>query len=365
MTLRHGFTTGTAAAAAAKAATLHLLTGRAVSEVDVPLPLGGSPLGGGPPGGRMTVAILESRMDGDGVLAAVVKDGGDDPDVTHRAVIRARVCRTSGMDISLLGGAGVGVVTRPGLPVAVGEPAINPAPRMQIRQAISEAMDRPHGLDVEIRVDRGEELARKTFNPRLGIVGGISILGTRGTVKPFSNAAYQATIRQCLDVMDACGVTRPCLTTGGRSERFLRQARPGTPDTACVQVADFFFYSMREVGRRGFSSVQWGVFFGKLVKQAQGHRYTHARSADLDLGILADWCAQCGFAPHICREVAAANTAMQVLELLAPLPQAPVLFSLLTGRARGFAQEFSGRAIRVDYLLFDFSGQILADTEAA
>jgi cobalt-precorrin-5B (C1)-methyltransferase len=359
MSLRHGFTTGTAAAAAAKAATLRLFGEAPVASVDVPLPMGG----------RLTVPILDSRVEGDGILAAVVKDGGDDPDVTHRAVIRARVCPAPGPDLILRGGAGVGVVTRPGLPVAVGEPAINPVPRVQIRQAVAEALAvfgrEAGGLEVEIRVDQGEELAQKTFNPRLGIVGGISILGTRGTVKPFSNAAYQATIRQCLDVMHACGVARPCLTTGGRSERFLRQARPATPDTACAQVADFFFYAMREVGRRGFEAVQWGVFFGKLIKQAQGHRYTHAHGATLDLGILADWCAQCGFAPHVCREVAAANTAMQVLDLLTPLPQAPALFSLLTARARGFAQEFCGRAIRVDYLLFDFSGQILADTEAA
>jgi cobalt-precorrin-5B (C1)-methyltransferase len=363
MTLRHGFTTGTAAAAAAKAATLHLLTGHAQDCVDVPLPVGH----------RMTITILESRVDAEGIMAAVVKDGGDDPDVTHRAVIRARVHRSAGDGVTLRGGSGVGVVTRPGLPVAVGMPAINPVPRQQITLAVTEAManaavcgmNEKVGLEVEIRVDHGEELARKTFNPRLGIVGGISILGTRGTVKPFSNAAYQATICQCLDVMQACGVTVPCLTTGGRSERFLRQARPQTPETACVQVADFFSYSMKEVGRRGFDSVLWGVFFGKLVKQAQGHRYTHARSAELDLTILADWCAECGFDRHVCQEVAGGNTAMQALELLAPLPQSATLFALLTDKAAAAARLFCGREIGVDYMLFDFSGQVLHQTSEA
>jgi cobalt-precorrin-5B (C1)-methyltransferase len=356
MTLRHGFTTGTAAAAAAKAAALHLCTGQAQASVDVPLPVGE----------RMTIRILESRPEGDGILAAVVKDAGDDPDVTHRAVIRALVRRAKTSGITLRGGPGVGTVTRPGLPVSVGLPAINPVPRQQITQAVTEAMDKQEGLEVEIRVDRGEELAQKTFNPRLGIVGGISILGTRGTVKPFSNAAYQATIRQCLDVMQACGVRTPCLTTGGRSERFLRQARPQTQETACVQVADFFSFSMREVGRRGFDSVLWGVFFGKLVKQAQGHRYTHARSSELDLTILATWCAQCGFTPQICQEVAGANTAMQVLELLKPLPETSILFALLTEKAAASARLFCGGEVRVGYLLFDFSGQILhATTEAA
>jgi cobalt-precorrin-5B (C1)-methyltransferase len=353
MTLRHGFTTGTAAAAAAKAAALHLREGRAPDAVDVPLPMGG----------RMTVAVLETRPEKDGVLAAVVKDGGDDPDATHGAVIRAFVRPVGGPGIVLHGGQGVGLVTRPGLPVAVGEAAINPAPREQIRQAVAEAG--LHGADVEIRVDRGEEIARKTFNPRLGIVGGISILGTRGTVKPFSNAAYQATIRQCLDVMAACGVERPCLTTGGRSERFLRQARPDTPETACVQVADFFFYSMREAGRRGFAAVQWGVFFGKLVKQAQGHRYTHARSADLDLSVLAGWCAECGFPHDVCADVAGGNTALQALQTVAPMPQAQALYALLTDRAAGYAREFGGRGMVVDYLLFDFDGRVLHDTSEA
>ena len=355
MTLRHGFTTGTAAAAAAKAAVLHLLSGSPPGEVDVPLP----------PGGRMAITIRESRATAEGVLAAVVKDGGDDPDATHKAVIRAMVRRSPDRGFSLRGGPGVGVVTRPGLPVAVGEPAINPAPREQIRLAVTEAAGGVPDFDVEIRVDRGEEIAARTFNPRLGIVGGISILGTRGTVKPFSHHAWQATIRQCLDVMQATGAERPCLTTGGRSERFLRSARPDTPETACVQVADFFFFAMREVGRRGFGSVQWGVFFGKLVKQALGHRYTHARSAALDFDALAGWCAECGFPPEVCTEAAGANTAMQVLEMIRHMPQARPLFTLLTGRAAAFAREFSGRDLDVDYLLFDFNGRVLHDTSEA
>jgi len=359
MTLRHGFTTGTAAAAAAKAATLHLLSGQARIDVNVALPVGE----------RMTIRILESLAEDDCVMAAVVKDGGDDPDVTHRAVIRARVRSHPGEGIILRGGPGVGTVTRPGLPVAVGQPAINPAPRQQITQAATEAMTEVptefSGLEVEILVDNGEELAQKTFNPRLGIIGGISILGTRGTVKPFSNAAYQATIRQCLDVMQAANVLTPCLTTGGRSERFLRQVRPQTPETACVQVADFFSYSMREVGRRGFDSVLWGVFFGKLVKQAQGHRYTHARSSELDLKILADWCGGCGVDRDVCREIASANTAMQALELLTPTPGAQAVFSLLTRKAASAARAFCGRAVRVDYLLFDFSGHVLHQTMEA
>lgn len=363
MTLRHGFTTGTAAAAAAKAATLGLIRGRVPNVVDVPLPMGG----------RLQVAVGEKEALADECMAAVTKDGGDDPDATHGAVIRARTRWQQG-EITIRGGPGVGMVTRPGLPVPVGQSAINPVPRVQITQAVTEALEqRPpesdradmSGVDVVISVDRGEDIARKTFNPRLGIVGGISILGTRGTVKPFSHWAYQATIRQTLDVMRACGVTRPALTTGGRSEACLRRVIPDLSETACAQVADFFFFAMREAGQRGFPAVLWGVFFGKLVKQAQGHRYTHAKGADLDLTILATWCRQCGFSEADCRHVAAANTARQVLDDMRRHPALPHLLALLTDKARHHAGIFARSqdlAMQVDYLLFDFDGQVLHDT---
>lgn len=357
MTLRHGFTTGTAAAAAAKAACLSLL-GRPVPEcIDVPLPVGE----------RLTIPIHEIRPDGGGVLAAVVKDGGDDPDATHKAVIRAWVGQRADKNgIELRGGPGVGRVTKPGLPVAVGEAAINPAPRAQILQAVAEALDgRELGLTVEIRVDDGERLAQKTFNPRLGIVGGISILGTRGTVKPFSHAAYQATISQSLDVMRATGLDCPCLTTGGRSERFLRQLHPRISETACVQVADFFAFSMREVGRRGFSRMLWAVFFGKLVKQAQGRPSTHAHKTRVDLAELADWCSACGLDAALCARVAKANTALHALEEISGHPRQTELFAYIVNRATQFARHFAGVSLRVDYVLFDFSGRPLFATEDA
>jgi cobalt-precorrin-5B (C1)-methyltransferase len=356
MTLHTGFTTGTAAAAAAKAAVIHLLTGKARTLVDVPLPTGD----------RMDISVLENRLYDQGAESAVMKDGGDNPDVTHKAVIRARVTSGFQTETVLVGGSGVGMVTRPGLPVPVGLPAINPAPRAQILQAVDEAKTLcaaplQTGFRVEISVDEGEKLAAETFNPRLGIVGGISILGTRGTVKPFSHWAYQATIRQCLDVIHAAGLT-PCLTTGGRSERFLRLAEPSIAETACVQVADFFSFAMREAGKRGFPHVLWAIFFGKLVKHAQGHRYTHARDADLSLTRLAAWCEECGFDAASCAKVAAANTARQVQEEMAEHPQMRNLYTLLTGRAQTFARKFSGTNMQVDYLLLDFSGRVLHDT---
>ncbi|GAB1409502.1 cobalt-precorrin-5B (C(1))-methyltransferase CbiD [Desulfovibrionales bacterium] len=368
MSLRHGFTTGTAAAAAAKAATLHLISGQACDTVDVPLPRGD----------RLCVSVLQSRELDPGIEAAVQKDAGDDPDVTHKAIIRARVCwerpesgcyALTGQETPVLlsAGPGVGLVTRPGLPVAVGEPAINPVPQAQIRQAVAEALGQapaPCPVQVQISVDNGQELAERTFNPRLGIVGGISILGTRGTVKPFSHAAYQATIGQSLDVMHATDISRPCLTTGGRSERFALETFSDLTMDACVQVADFFFFAMREAGKRGFSHVLWAVFLGKLIKQAQGHRYTHAHKARLDLEQLAAWSRECGFNAEERQCIARANTALQVLTEIADHPRAPALFELLTSKARFWAQSFAHIPLRVDYALFDFSGRLLTCTLA-
>jgi len=240
--LREGFTTGTAAAAAAKAALIMLIQGRSISSIDVPLPREG----------RLLVPLAHVVTRGDRAEALVIKDGGDDPDVTHRARIRAIVHRviTAGQTrVVIRGGSGVGRVTKPGLPVPVGEAAINPAPRRQIEAAILEALEETgeHGeIVVTIEVDDGESIALKTLNPRLGILGGISILGTRGTVKPFSNKAYKDTITMSLDVARAQGLSRVALATGGKSERLLRDLRPELPDPSWIQVGDFFAFSLRE-----------------------------------------------------------------------------------------------------------------------
>ena len=180
----------------------------------------------------------------------MTKDAGDDPDATHRAMILCTVhifSKTPEDDVIIHGGRGVGRVTRPGLPVPVGESAINPVPRRQIRESVLEAMEET-GLKgtvfVVIEVMNGERIAKKTLNPRLGIVGGISILGTRGTVKPFSNKAYRETITMSMDVARAAGLSCIALSTGGKSERYLEERRSDIPETAFIRVADFFAFSL-------------------------------------------------------------------------------------------------------------------------
>ena len=353
--LREGFTTGTAATAAAKGALERLITGRDPHEVDVPLPREG----------RRVIPVESTTVRGDGAEAVVVKDGGDDPDATHRARIRAivRLLPDGGpARVTVMGGAGVGRVTRPGLPVPVGEAAINPAPRLQIEAGVREVLartGREGEVVVTIEVEDGERIARRTLNARLGILGGISILGTRGTVKPFSNQAYRDTITMSMDVARSAGLGTVALATGGKSERLLRELRPDLPDPAWIQVADFFAFSLEEASARGFDTVLYACFFGKLVKMAQGHPYTHARKSRIDFQELASWCASAGMDRDGVLAVSRANTSREALEVIRKAPEADRILEDAVARAVSTARRFLAGEIALVYHLFDFDESLL------
>jgi cobalt-precorrin-5B (C1)-methyltransferase len=353
--LREGFTTGTAATAAAKAALLALLGRGRHRSVEVPLPREG----------RLTIPVDRISLRGEEADAEVVKDGGDDPDATHRARIRAVVRlgpREHPARVLIDGGTGVGRVTRAGLPVPVGEAAINPAPRLQIEAGIREAL-KEAGAEGEVRVlievEDGERIARKTLNPRLGIVGGISILGTRGTVKPFSNKAYRDTIAMSLNVARSQGLREVALATGGKSERLLKELQPGLPDTARIQVADFFAFSLREAVKHGMASVHVACFFGKLVKMAQGHPYTHARRSRIDFSDLAAWCGDAGLDPKRIDAVSHANTSREALDVIRQDPASGAVMEEVLKRATCAARAFLGPGPRLAYYLFDFDESLL------
>lgn len=365
--LREGFTTGTAATAAAMAALELLLTGRAPAAVSVPLP----PFDENIPRRCLSVSVLESRVAPGEARALVRKDGGDDPDATRHALIEAVVslCDATGKtsvpmpegsacSVFIDGGHGVGRVTLPGLPVPVGEAAINPVPRQQIARGVrltAAALGHIGGIRVLIQVPDGEILARRTLNPRLGIVGGISILGTQGTVKPFSHAAWKATIIQGLEVASAVSCDTVCLSTGRRSERLLAALYPTLPEQAFVQAADFVHFALSEAARRSFKVVVWGCFFGKLVKLAQGHPYTHARSAELDMAALSRRCVEAGAA---CAEaVSRCVTAGHALELLLADPQGRDVLRGVVTRAAAAAAAFAGRPVRIHF--FHLNGEEL------
>ena len=350
--LRTGRTTGSCATAAAMAGVIFLLTGETPATVDVPLP----------PGGTLSVPVDRYEPSDIGVRVTVIKDGGDDPDATHGHDIQAVVSLWAGigvpLQVQLDGGRGVGRATLPGLPVEVGQAAINPEPRKQIEAGVRRiARSMQSGtISVIIEVPDGENIAGKTLNPRLGITGGISILGTQGIVKPYSHSSWKATIEEGLEVAKAQGIDHGIFTTGRRSERLYLEANPATPELALIQAADFFEFSMQAAAARGFSRVTWSLFFGKLVKQAQGLPYTHARTHPIDFHGLADWCGEAGCSIRQRQDIIDANTARQVLTLLEDDPSRPNLIQLLIRKATEAAETFSGSLCSVDYAVFDFDG---------
>jgi cobalt-precorrin-5B (C1)-methyltransferase len=282
--LRSGYTTGACAAAAAKGAILALINQRKVKEVQITLPRGE----------EVTFNLNKCEFDNLRAWCSVTKDAGDDPDVTGGALISAEVSWTEEQGLTIKGGEGVGIVTKPGLELPVREAAINPVPRKMIAQSVEEVIRLAgRGLKVVISVPQGEELAQRTLNARLGIVGGISILGTTGIVVPYSEEAFTASISQALDVALACGLQEVVLTTGRQSEQFAQRSLP-LPEESFIQVGDFMGYALKECANKGLTKVViWGMI-GKLSKLAQGHFYTHVSSAEVDMGFLAEVAQTCG-----------------------------------------------------------------------
>ncbi|WJP98926.1 cobalt-precorrin-5B (C(1))-methyltransferase [Geobacillus stearothermophilus] len=308
-TLREGYTTGSCAAAATKAALTALITGQVQTDATIRIPIGRV----------VTFSLASCSFDGETATAAVVKDGGDDPDATHGALIVSTVSWASSPGVHIDGGEGVGRVTKPGLPVPVGEAAINPVPRQMIREAVNEVLAQyglHRGVNVVISVPGGEEIAKKTLNPRLGIMGGISILGTRGIVVPFSTAAYRASIVQALQVAKANGCRHVVITTGGRSEKYAMQEYPHLPEEAFIEMGDFVGFTLKQCKRLGIKMVSMVGMMGKFSKVAQGVMMVHSKSAPVDFGFLAAIAEQAGAGPELVAAVRGANTAAQVGDMM-------------------------------------------------
>lgn len=272
--LRTGYTTGSCAAAAAKAAVRLLAGGRAAERLEIPLP----------GGARIELPLVYSRITESGAEAAVRKDAGDDPDVTSGALIQVSVAWNGGEEVEFGAGEGVGIVTRPGLAVPPGEPAINPVPRRMIREAIREVTSR--GVRVTIAIPDGGEIARKTFNPRLGIVGGLSILGTTGIVRPFSCSAIRETLRCTLSVADAAGIRAPVFVPGHIGERAAR-AHFRLADEQVVAVGNEWGFVLEEALRRPFSALMIVGHPGKLAKLTADGWDTHSGRSGSALPIVA------------------------------------------------------------------------------
>jgi cobalt-precorrin-5B (C1)-methyltransferase len=292
----------------------------------------------------------------------VIKDAGDDPDVTHGLEIQATVSWGEVPGITLKGGEGVGMVTKPGLPIPVGEPAINPVPRRLIVGAVvAEAGRRidERGLAVTIRVPGGEEVAKQTMNPKLGILGGISILGTSGIVKPFSASAYRASIYIELKMAAHNGVRHAVLTTGKRSETYAQGRYPDLPEYSFVQVGDHIDYGLKQVRRLRFERVTLSSMIGKVSKLAQGRMQTHVSRGEVDLVFLAGMAAGLGADDTLCKRIREANTAHHVQVMLQHAGITD-LEARLAEMAAVEAESFINGTVPVEVLLWHIKGELLA-----
>lgn len=356
--LRSGFTTGAAAAAAAKGGLLTLCGADAPSRVEITF-LNGEK--------RWIDLHRLERMGSDEVVCTVIKDAGDDPDVTHRAEVgvRLRLERDrSGEGVTITGGRGVGRVTKPGLEVAVGEAAINTGPRKMISQALTQVFEahppaRP--VTVEIFIPKGVELAKKTLNARLGILGGLSVLGTTGIVRPLSHGAYVATIEKALSVARHTGLEEVVLTTGRRSERFAQAQFTHLPEEAFVQIGDFFQKGIHAATAAGFRKVTLTVFFGKAVKQARGIPHTHAAKARQTLVELARWTREEIGDTALSEAVEQANTARHAFDLL--MPAHPVVIQRVGEEMLKQACNFADGKQTVGAMILDYEGTPLFTAE--
>jgi cobalt-precorrin-5B (C1)-methyltransferase len=349
--LRRGWTTGACATAAAKAAFTALITGEFPDPVEIVLPKGQ----------RVSFAIAKEHLTKMSATAAVIKDAGDDPDVTHGALIEVTVSIDNSVSgIIFRSGRGVGTVTKAGLPIGVGEPAINPVPREMIKRAImevSEEASNVSGVVVEISIPGGEEIALKTWNPRLGIVGGLSILGTTGIVVPFSCAAWIHSIHRGIDVARANNVVHVGACTGSTSEAAVR-LKYELPESSMLDMGDFVGGALKYLRRYPIERITIGGGFAKLSKLGQGNLDLHSGRSQIDLDWLAKLAISLSARDKIIEQIYSANTAMEVLGIA--FENEIPLADLVAREARMIALGVLDKApVAVEVLIFDRSGQLV------
>ena len=350
--LKTGYTTGSCATAASKAALLSIINQKKIENIDILLPKRS----------YLQIPIDSCEFESDKAKCIVIKNGGDDPDVTHGAEIIVELSFTKKInEIEIDGGEGVGIVTKQGLGLEINKPAINPVPKKMITENLREIGKEillEKGIRVIISVPKGKELGPKTDNPRLGIVNGISILGTSGIVIPFSTAAYAASIRQNLDVAIAAGNDIVVLTTGGRSEDFAKKIIE-LPEHCFVQIGDFSGYAIQQCGRKDIKRAYVVGFIGKLAKMAAGVKQTHVKGSKVDMNFLAELAQKCNANENVIQEIKKANTARHVSEIIQE-NQVKGFFDSICGETYKHMRKHSEEKVPIDVILFDFEGNILA-----
>jgi cobalt-precorrin-5B (C1)-methyltransferase len=348
--MRTGYTTGACAAAAAKAATRILVTGEKVTAIETTLPNGQA----------VTFTLHQCLIEDNRVMCSVIKDAGDDPDCTHGAEIQADVCWHEGDSIQLEGGQGVAQVTKPGLGLDVGGPAINPVPRQNIRDMVQAELDPQSSRSVRVRISvpDGEERAKKTLNARLGLLGGISILGTTGLVLPYSTSAFIASVRQAIELAAVAGCRELVFTTGGRSETYAMKLMPHLSEQAFIQVGDYIGIALRHSVRHKIERVAIVGMMGKLTKMADGRMMTHASASQVNVEMLSDFLAELNAPGAAVAEAREANTARHVLELcqsygIDGLPER------ICQQVVSVCQKFARAPLALEATMVDFNGNLL------
>ena len=350
--MKTGFTTGSSATAASKAALLSIIEQKKIENVDILLPKRS----------YVKIPIYSCKFESDKAKCSVIKNGGDDPDVTHGAEIIVELSFIEKInEIQIDGGEGVGIVTKQGLGLEINKPAINPVPKKMIAENLREVgkeILEKKGIRVIISVPKGKELGPKTDNPRLGILNGISILGTSGIVIPFSTASYAASIRQNLDVAIAAGNDTVVLTTGGRSEDFAKKI-VDLPVHCFVQMGDFSGYTIQQCGKKDIKKAYVVGFIGKLAKMAAGVKQTHVKGSKVDMSFLSELARKCNANERIIQNIKKANTARHVSEIIQE-NKIEGFFDMICGETYKHMRKHSEEKVPIDVILFDFEGKILA-----
>ena len=320
--LRSGFTTGSCATAATRAALEGLLSRIPQHSATITLP----------DGETVTLPVSSCTFTKDSCTCGVIKDAGDDPDVTNGYTVLSTVSLTTQPGVQFLPGEGVGTITLPGTGIPVGEPAINQTPRRMITNEIEQLLH-SHGLhsgvSIRISVPGGSELAQKTFNPRLGIIGGISIIGTSGIVRPFSSEAFVNSIRKEIQVARALGCTRIVINSGAKSENYLRSRFPDLPAQAFIHYGNYIGDTLRLADEEGITHITMGIMIGKAVKLAEGHLDTHSRNVVMNRDFITSLAAESHCHPANIARVAEITLARELWELFT---DTPVFFTLLVDR---------------------------------
>jgi len=346
--LRYGNTTGAYAAAAAKAALITLLD-KPIDRVGIPSPLGI----------RFEILIKEcKKLSDDTAVAYAIKNAGDDIDVTDKMEISATVKLTDDSKIRIKGGKGIGTVTKPGLPVPIGEAAINPTPRKMIEDAIREVLPSGKGVEVTISAPEGEKVAEETQNLKLGIVGGVSILGTTGVVRPLSLTAYKRSLVPQIDVALAQNYERIFLVPGNIGEKLAKQIFK-VPEDAIVQTGDFMGYMLKMAVEKGAKEIVIFGHPGKLVKLAAGIFNTHHKMGDARMEVIAAYAGAAGADTELVQKILQSNTTEETIKFLEQAKLLQPTFDKIAEQARLRSLEKTKNKAKINVIIVSMDGTIL------